>query len=90
MFSTEFIFKQQENLVDNQKCQAEFRPLCNKILFLVDKILSNKDKGIKIPCLVPDYLVHVTQLKQIDSCYLRLLQLGNLAKIILSRNFMRS
>ena len=33
MFSTDFIFRQQENLVDNQKCQARFRPLCNKILF---------------------------------------------------------
>ena len=32
MFSTDLIFKQQENLVDNQKCQAGFRPLCNKIL----------------------------------------------------------
>ena len=32
MFSTDFIFRQQENLVDNQKCQAGFRPLCNKIL----------------------------------------------------------
>ena len=31
MFSTNFIFRQQENLVDNQKCQAGFRPLCNKI-----------------------------------------------------------
>ena len=34
MFSTDFIYRQQENLVDNQKCQAGFRPLCNKILFL--------------------------------------------------------
>ena len=33
MFSTDFIFRQQENLVDNKKCQARFRPLCNKILF---------------------------------------------------------
>ena len=33
MFSTDFIFRQQENLVDNQKCQAGFRLLCNKILF---------------------------------------------------------
>ena len=33
MFSTDFIFRQQENLVDNQKCQAGFRPLCNKILY---------------------------------------------------------
>ena len=32
MFSTDFIFRQQENLVGNQKCQVEFRPLCNKIL----------------------------------------------------------
>ena len=34
MFSTDFIFRQQENLVDNKKCQAGFRPLCNKILLL--------------------------------------------------------
>ena len=34
MFSTYFIFRQQENLVDNQKCQAGFRPLCNKIPIL--------------------------------------------------------
>ena len=32
MFSTDFIFRQQENLVDNQECLAGFRPLCNKIL----------------------------------------------------------
>ena len=32
MFSTDFIFRQQENLVDNQKCQAGFRLLCNKVL----------------------------------------------------------
>ena len=36
MFSTDFIFRQQENLVDNQKCWAGFRPLCNKILFQLD------------------------------------------------------
>ena len=44
MFSTDFIFRQQENLVDNQKCQAGFRPLCNKILlkfnFIKDLIPS--------------------------------------------------
>ena len=34
MFSTDFIFRQQENLVYNQKYQAGFRPLCNKILKL--------------------------------------------------------
>ena len=27
MFSTDFIFRQQENLVDNQKCQAGLRQL---------------------------------------------------------------
>ena len=31
MFSTDFIFRKQENLVDNQKCQAGFRPLCNRM-----------------------------------------------------------
>ena len=39
MFSTDFIFRQQENLVDNQKCQAGFRTLCNKILF---NVLENR------------------------------------------------
>ena len=34
MFSTDFIFRQQENLVDNQKCQAGFRPLCNNSILL--------------------------------------------------------
>jgi hypothetical protein len=34
MFSTDFIFRQQENLVDIQKYQAGFRPLCNKIPWL--------------------------------------------------------
>ena len=38
MFSTDFIFRQQENLIDNQKCQAGFRPLCNKILLLLLKL----------------------------------------------------
>jgi hypothetical protein len=32
MFSTYFIIKEQENLVDNKKCQAGFRPQGNKIL----------------------------------------------------------
>ena len=36
MFSTDFLFRHQENLADNQKCQAGFRPLCNKILFLIE------------------------------------------------------
>ena len=40
MFSTDFIFRQQENLVDNQKCQAGFRPLCNKILLININTLS--------------------------------------------------
>ena len=37
MFSTDFIFRQQDNLVDNQKCQAGFRPLCNKMLQSYDR-----------------------------------------------------
>ena len=35
MFATDVIFGQQEILVDNQKCQAGLRPLCNKIPFLL-------------------------------------------------------
>ena len=43
MFSTDFIFRQQENLVDNQKFQAGFRPLCNKILlFLIKQFFITK------------------------------------------------
>ena len=37
MFSTDFIFRQQEYLVDNQKCWAGFRPLCNKILLYISE-----------------------------------------------------
>ena len=40
MFSTDSIFRKKENLVDNQKCQAGFRPLCNKILILIKKNLD--------------------------------------------------
>ena len=46
MFSTDFIFRQQENLVDNQKCQAGFRPLCNKIPLLLGW------SGAEIKCTV--------------------------------------
>ena len=35
MFSTDFIFRQQENLVDNQKCHAGFRLLCKLVLAFV-------------------------------------------------------
>ena len=37
LFSTDCVFRQQENLNDNHKCQAGFRPLCNKILLLQNK-----------------------------------------------------
>ena len=41
MLSIDFIIRQQVNLVDNQKCPAGFRPLCNKILFLCQKLLES-------------------------------------------------
>ena len=47
MFSTDFIFRQQENLVDNQKCEAGFRPQCNKILFRSKLRLTRKFEIIK-------------------------------------------
>ena len=40
MFSTDFIFRQQEIFVDNQKCQAGFRPLCNKILLFILRLFE--------------------------------------------------
>ena len=43
MFSTDFIFRQQENLIDNQTCQAGFRPLCNKILLFFPRSLRNSN-----------------------------------------------
>ena len=46
MFSTDFIFRQQDNLVDDQKCQAGFRPLCNKILLLASGSQSITDSTI--------------------------------------------
>ena len=51
MFSTDFIFRQQENLVDNQKCWAGFRPLCNKILlfngvFFISIITHKNDECV--------------------------------------------
>ena len=42
MFSTDFVFRQQENLVDNQKYQSGFRPLCNKITNAVPERLNGK------------------------------------------------
>ena len=59
MFSIDFIFRQQENLVDNQKCQAGFRPLCNKIPFLIRIILASltvQSEYLK-KCLRIHYLV---------------------------------
>ena len=46
MFSTDFLFRQQENLVDNQKCQAGIRPLGNKILLQVS--ISKKYQNIYV------------------------------------------
>ena len=41
MFSTDFIFRQKENLVDNQKCQAGFRfPLLLDLGTLLNIVLT--------------------------------------------------
>ena len=53
MFKTNFLFRQQENLVDNQKCQAGLRPLWNQKLkldsgenlALVHKLLLQEGQG---------------------------------------------
>ena len=49
MFSADFIFRQQEKLVDNQKCQAGFRPLCNKILFPLT-VYFDTAASYRLPC----------------------------------------
>jgi hypothetical protein len=43
MFSTNSIFRQKENLVGNQKCQAGFRLLFNKKLLPINRILICKN-----------------------------------------------
>ena len=53
MFSPDFIFRQQEILVDNQKCQAGFRPLCNKILVRAPALLMRE----RLPTLPHIYLI---------------------------------
>ena len=60
MFSTDYKFRQQENLVDNQKYQAEFRPLCNKILL---------DSNTCMSYLTP--LLSIKQIKGRGSPYCR-------------------
>ena len=45
MFSTDFIFRQQENFVDNQKYQAGFRPLCT-VFPIVQKCPKNRSNAI--------------------------------------------
>ena len=50
MFSTDFIFRQQENLVDDQKCQAGFKPLCNKMLNMITKCSPDSTMNSKF-CL---------------------------------------
>ena len=49
MFSTDFIFRQQQNLVDNQKSQAEIRPLRNKILKVYTKVKFKKNMSKGAP-----------------------------------------
>ena len=49
MFSTDFIFRQQENLFDNKKYQAGFRPLCNKILLFLPG-WSGQKSGVQFLC----------------------------------------
>ena len=57
MFSTDFIFRQQENLVDNQKCQAGFRPLCNKIPFFFCYYFTDISVQLGYNALKPELLL---------------------------------
>ena len=79
MFSTDFIFRQQENFDDNQKCQAGFRLLCNKILEpivptgatftskILPRIMSDTSQSRqKFPYFVTPLLLHTTILKELS------------------------
>ena len=56
MFSTDLIFKQQENLVDNQKCQAEFSNYATKY-YCATVLLSRMQFDMRIwPYLKSDSL----------------------------------
>ena len=60
MFSADFIFRQQESLVDNQKCQAEFRPLSmqqNTIIPIQKDYSKRLDELFAILSLVVEFLV---------------------------------
>ena len=49
---SDFIFRQQENLVDNQKCQAGFSPLRNKIAFIpniIEFYKLSREAGSEVP-----------------------------------------
>ena len=76
MFSTDFIFRQQEHLVDNQICQAGFMPLCNKILIgpylrvhiIYHNWFRNKAKNTNI------HILHKTihTLREISGCIIQI------------------
>ena len=56
MFSTDFIFNQQDNLIDNQKCQAGFRPLsyATNYLLIYDTCLDQcEDPPCGAHCYCP-------------------------------------
>ena len=50
MFSTDFMFRQQENIVDTQKSQGGYRPLHNKTLLLY-KVCITRWAGWQTPIL---------------------------------------
>ena len=49
MFATDLIFKQQENLVDNQKCQAGFRTLCKKDFIRCRQLIATPCYILTVP-----------------------------------------
>ena len=40
IFSSDFVFQKTGNHTDNQNCQSESRPLCNKILLLISFLFN--------------------------------------------------
>ena len=71
MFSTDFIFRQQENLVDNQKSQAGFRPLRNKILLpICNKMNMNCTIQLEVSLYVLSICRNFLQVGQVTILFL--------------------
>ena len=81
MFSTDFIFRQQENLVDNQKSQAGFRPLRNKILLLLSHDMQQFEVDSLFCTSGPNVQVQAWFIKWLESTWLHRIKIGSMTMV---------